>query len=94
METIEWHELLGNVFLTCPSKAMITDDGDTVVKKCGIKGDSKFKESHEVRVIHYGRDYVVAWLAKRFFSNFKGIKWNELQPILSEAYKKARKEDK
>ncbi|MEM9805139.1 MAG: hypothetical protein AAF959_07645 [Cyanobacteria bacterium P01_D01_bin.56] len=94
IETISWDRTLGNKFIKCPNAQMLSPKGEQTVQKVGIQGGSKFAANHEPVIVHRGRDYVVAWLAKRFFSNFPGVKWNELQPIISEAYKKARKEDR
>ena len=94
MDTHNWNTVQGNKFSRCPNSEMLADKGELLPQKIGVKGETKFNERRSVKLIRRDRSYVIAWLAKRFFKNFPGYKWNELQPILSQAYKEAKQSNK
>lgn len=89
-DLIPWQESLGNKFTITPSEAFLTENHVTIRRGNRI-GESKYNHAG-LRQWRYDRDYVVNWLAVKFFNNFPNVPWNELQTMLSEAYKLSKKQ--
>lgn len=79
-----WHELDGNVLNINIKPEMITD-GYKLVRADRLKGMLR-RDPKILLEITYDRDYVVAYLAKKFTQPLNQFKWNDLMIILKDAY--------
>ncbi|MBD1921751.1 hypothetical protein H6F77_11675 [Microcoleus sp. FACHB-831] len=86
IKEIFWEQQLGNKFLINSCPAMLNKDFK-VLRQIKLPPFFAFQEKEQVFVI-YNRDYVVEKLLRDFVIPLRGVKYQELQILLSEAYKR------
>jgi hypothetical protein len=85
-KTVQWFEVLGNPFLQGLHPRMLTDDGYTVLKLGRVRGMSKCAPPIPLKIIFH-RDYVEKYLEITLLSKLKPTDYNQLQSVISGAYK-------
>lgn len=88
-----WKDQQGNKYRVNPTRAMLQSEGVVYAQRTRIVGEDKESIPGLFRPFRYDKEYVIEWLAKKVFNRFKGMKWNDIQAILSEAYKQSQREN-
>lgn len=83
LKTIAWHEASRNRYGKAMHPAMLLKQGYVTTMDCTPIGDKYEPGCYQVR---FGKDYVIHWLAKKFFKPFANIPVKELEKILNDAY--------
>lgn len=80
-----WSEIeaSGNKYGFLPEAAMLLDGGMEVIRYIKLKGEKK----SELITVIYDESYVIEWLRRNLTNKLKGMPWNELQRLVSTAYK-------
>ncbi len=88
MRREKWNKLFGNQFSQNISWVMLSNPGLVVKAKHRFLGEPKSpKEFLKESEIVFDRDYVVQYIAKKIISPLQPESYNELQKILSDAWK-------
>ena len=92
-DVYHWKEALGNPYVVRPHPSMMCDEPPYVIpRSVGLRGDKRNGKGRAPKKLHYDRDYVVAYYTHHL-KPLSELKWNDLQPIISEAYKQSKKTD-
>lgn len=83
--SINWSKLQQQPFQVSIDPEMLSEGGFRRYQAVRLIGQSKF--TSEMGVVIYDRNYVVHWIAKRLLKHLKPRNYNELQSLISEAYK-------
>ncbi|NJK46991.1 hypothetical protein HC931_01120 [Candidatus Gracilibacteria bacterium] len=80
--SIRWNEVLGDPFSRNLSPLMLVGDGVTHTKLSRTPGTAN-KVAHDIT---YDRDYVMAWLTKKFIQGLQIKDKNDAIAIISEVW--------
>jgi len=85
-EEIHWRQLLGNPYRYGICKAMLLDDGYRISTMARKKGMSKV-EKPKPFIVLFDREFVIEKIKRELLSHLNPHNYNELQKIISEAWK-------
>ncbi|WP_346291594.1 hypothetical protein [Sphaerothrix gracilis] len=93
MQKVKWYLVLYGYFNRAPSPEMLEDGGLWEEKLCHIQGDSRF-DPKQPRAVNYDRDFVIKWLVNKLLKKLEPANYNELQKLISEAWRVWKDEEK
>jgi len=86
MMKVNWKQLQSNPFLQALHPHMLTEEGLKLKKYDRIVGMSRFVEKIELEVT-FDREFLMQYFERTIFQKLKVENWNQIQSLLSEAYK-------
>ena len=82
LRTISWQLLRGNKYIRALHPAMLNPNG--LLKTTSITPVGGRQQ--ETLLVHYGRDYVVQWLAFKVIKPFQLLQFDEIYSLLLDAW--------
>lgn len=87
MMKVNWKQLQSNSFLQALHPHTLTEEGLKLKKYDRIVGMSRFVEKIELEVT-FDREFLMQYFERTIFQKLKVENWNQIQSLLSEAYKR------
>jgi hypothetical protein len=86
-----WKDLQGAKFLHLVNPEMLSSNGHVKALDCRLIGEPKGRAHSKLRNVLFDRQYVIEKLAKELGPLFDACEYKEIQRLVSEARKQAKK---